>query len=347
MPFRMNEFSTRWLARFALPQKNWRKPAREHFFQLPFCDGKASFPLLDFLFRSVPEILEENNDPETKLIAEAYGWTCYSFWQCGSAFPSFPESYAEFLRAELLKPAKERNPGAAVIAGLLAEQEGHCGFNRLVLADPAVIKESETRIHGGQYEFYLKAQEKYEEFEFYLMNSAEFQADWDLIKACCAGPTGNEKILRRSLIPERNWVRDPSAPFSESPQQFQAAFDLFCWKYYLWGMEGDQPLLLKTSVVFTPYGTQLFIPGYMSFDPKRDFDFSKVTKLHRARGISRQGPGFSVGRKELAELRKKAKEADKEARRNGLKGEPRYQFVCEQTGFRDKDDFRRLRKLLD
>jgi hypothetical protein len=111
-------------------------------------------------------------------------------------------------------------------------------------------------------------------------------------------------------------------------------------------MKGDAPLLLKASVVFTPYGTQLFIPGYLSFDPKRDLDFSKVSRLHRARGIPRQGPGFSMGRRELAALRGQAQAADAEARRRGLKGEARYAYVCSAIGYRDSGDYRRLRKLL-
>lgn len=111
-------------------------------------------------------------------------------------------------------------------------------------------------------------------------------------------------------------------------------------------MEGDIPLLLKTSVVFTPYGTQLFIPGYLSLDPKRDLDFSKVMRLHRARGIARQGPGFSIGRRELTELRHKGAQADGDAKKRGLKGDRRYKFVCSKIGFRDGGDFRRVRKLL-
>ncbi len=69
-------------------------------------------------------------------------------------------------------------------------------------------------------------------------------------------------------------------------------------------------------------------------------------RLHRARGIARQGPGFSVGRRELANLRRNATEANREAKRKGLRGDNRYQFISEQIGFRDGGDYRRLRKLL-
>ena len=112
-------------------------------------------------------------------------------------------------------------------------------------------------------------------------------------------------------------------------------------------MEGDHPLLLKTSVVFTPHGTQVFIPGYLSFDPKRDLDFTRVMRLHRARGIPRQGEGFSVGRTELAQLKQHARAADAEARKRGLRGEVRNRYICQRIGFYDRDDYRRLRKLLE
>lgn len=95
----------------------------------------------------------------------------------------------------------------------------------------------------------------------------------------------------------------------------QAVFDLFCWKCYLWAMKGDQTRLLKASVVFTPLGTQILVPGYLSFDSKRDLDLGKVAKPYRARSVARQGPGFSVGRNEAAKLKIRPKQADQEAQK--------------------------------
>jgi len=168
---------------------------------------------------------------------------------------------------------------------------------------------------------------KYEEYEDALRRSEEFQADWQQIKDSFPEQALDKKTIRRTLILERNWERD-GARFENVSQSFQAVFDLFCWKYYLWAMEGDQPQLLKASVVFTPLGTQIFIPGYLSFDSKRDLDFGKVAKLHRARGVPRQGPGFSEGRKEAAKMKVLAKQADQEARKKRLKGDKRYAFIC-------------------
>ncbi|MEI7775567.1 MAG: hypothetical protein WCK17_12425 [Verrucomicrobiota bacterium] len=348
----MNFLST-WLERFSLCAGKWRKEVRTHLSRLPFSDTADSQPLLEFLFGKVPGIIAKRKNAETRLLAEAYAWCCFAMWhamwQCGSAFPSFPENYACHLKAALAAPEARRDPAALLLARMIVEfnaGDGRCGFNKLQLADAATIRESEALIHEGRFEFYLKAKEKYDEYACGLEQSGEFRTEWALIKKSFPRQCSGKGIIRRSLMYERNWERGPGAVFKSQPQRFQALFDLFCWKYFLWGMDGDKPLLLKTSVVFTPYGTQIFIPGYLSLDPKRDLNFTNVTKLHRARGIPRQGPGFSIGRQESTTRAAKAKAANLEASRNGLSGTERYQFICKSIGLPDHGDYRQLRKLL-
>lgn len=346
-------FKKRWLAHLGLPAANWKPAVKAHLATLPFCDRESGQSLIEFLLSKLPGLLHKDASTATVGLAEAFGWACLAFWQCGSGFPSFAENYAQFLHDQLNLRAGERTPEAGVIAGFLQGQAGTektdvaCGFNRLKLADPQVVRDSERLIHEGRYEDYLKAGEKYEEYEMLLRVSSEFQADWQQIKTTFRSQVRKQSLVHRTLIPERNWERGDGASFKDIKGRFQAVFDLFCWKYYLWGMRGDEPLLLKASVVFTPFGTQIFIPGYLSFDPKRDLDFGKITQLHRARGIQRQGPGFSIGRKELAELKLKAKVAFEEAKRLKLKGDKCYEFVCGEIGFSDSVDYRRLRRLLE
>lgn len=345
-------FKKRWLGHLGLPSANWKPAVKSHLATLPFCDRECGQSLIEFLLGQLPGLLQKDTSPATAGLAEAFGWACLGFWQCGSGFPAFPENYAQFLHDQLKLPADKRTSEAGVIAGLLLGQAGTektdaaCGFNRLKLDKPQVVRDSEQLIHEGRYEDYLKAGEKYEEYEMRLRVSSEFQADWQQIKTTFRSLIRKQPVVHRTLIPERNWMRGDGASFKNLKGRFQAVFDLFCWKYYLWGMKGDEPLLLKASVVFTPFGTQIFIPGYLSFDPKRDLDFARITQLHRARGIQRQGPGFSIGRKELEELKRKAKDADGTARKLGLKGDERYEFICQQIGFSDSGDYRRLRKLL-
>jgi hypothetical protein len=344
-----NEFKTRWLSRLGLSSTSWREKARAHVTGLPFAEKDTLLDLLQVLFVAVPKLLKTRKDTTNLLIAEAFGWCCFSIWQCGSAFPSFPENYATFLRDALLADPKKRLPEADMISRMLVEfnvQNGQCGFNKLALANPKAIRESERRIHDGSFEFYLKAQEKYDEYQFYLEESKAFQEEWALIKSSFPRQTASSEIIHRTILFERNWERGQGAQFSTKPKRFQAVFDLFCWKYYLWGMQGNEPLLMKPSVVFTPLATQIFIPGYLSLDAKRDLNFAAINQIHKARGVMRQGPGFSLGRKINADLCKRAILLNKKALRNGLKGNERYQYIAHELSLSEAGDYRGIRLLI-
>lgn len=343
------DFKARWLARFGLSEGNWRTAAAKHLARLPFAELRLTKPLIEALFARVPGLLDQCGDPMTSLIAEAFGWCCFSLWQCGSAFPAFPESYAAFLQRELFKASRNRDPVAELIARMIVEfnvREGQCGFNKLVLADAETVRESERRMIEGSYEFYLKTQEKYNEYQFYLKELPDFQAEWRALKQAFPKQTKAAGIIHRTLLPERNWERGPGAQFGTTAARFQASFDLFCWKYFLWGMSRGEPLLMKPSAVFTPFGTQIFIPGYLSLDAKRDLDFNKIGKIHKARGLLRQGRKMSVGREDLAARAKRAKQLDRQARARGLKGERRYQFISDGLGLKNDGNYRQVRFLL-
>lgn len=345
-----NDFKSRWLNQFGLPLTNWREKGCAHVTDLPFADKDTLLDLLQGLFVAVPKLLKTRKDSTTLLIAEAFGWCCFSVWQCGSAFPSFPENYATFLMDALLADPTKRPPEAEMLSKMLVEfnrQDGQCGFNKLALANPQAIRESERRIHDGSYEFYLKAQEKYDEYQFYLEESKAFQEEWALIKSSFPRQTGTSEIIHRTLLFERNWECGHGAQFSTKAKRFQAAFDLFCWKYYLWGMRGNDPLLMKPSVVFTPLGTQIFIPGYLSLDAKRDLNFSAINGIHKARGVMRQGGAFSIVRKLMMESKRKAKHLDAEAKSMGLKGDARYRYVAHGLHIFDGGDYRNIRSLLE
>ena len=342
-------FRENWLRRFGLSPKGWRKGVRQQLSRLPFADPKVCNKLLVALFQTVPERLGEQPDSETARLAEAFGWCCFSFWQCGSAFPAYPEDYAGFLLSALLKPGPRSRRDGVLLAQMIdgaGAASGRCGFNALELRDPESIRESESCVLAGDYDLYLKAGEKYREYLRKLKVSAEFRQDWSALKKTFPHTVRRDHIIHRSLIPERNWFRDGAASFTTPTARFQAVFDFFCWKYFLWGMKKDAPLLLKPSVVFTPLGTQIFVPGYLSFDPKRDFDLRRISRLHKARGIMRQGGKMSPGREELAWRIRRAQELDREAKARGLKGDRRYRFIADGLGMRVSDDFRQVRFLL-
>jgi len=344
------DFLNKWLARFRLSSENWRTESLPYLADLPFSDQNEALTLLGFLFEEIPEILRRHPDCATRQLADAFGWCCFSFWQCGSAFPAFPEDYAHCLKAAL-QDRETENKTARALAKILAgstSDDGQCGYNKLTLKNPAEIREAEKRVHQGAYELYLKSEEKYDEYATHLSQRSDFQADWLIFKKTfpeyCQD---HRKILHRTTVPERNWVRGAGATFEDPEHCFQATFDLFCWKYFLWGMEEDTPLLMKPTVTFTPFGTQIFIPGYLSIDLKRDFNITRIVNLHKARGIQRQGKCFSFGRTEKVDLRKKAKAADAQARKMGLKGDDRYQHICKALRQHDSGDYRFIKKLLE
>lgn len=212
-----------------------------------------------------------------------------------------------------------------------------------------VTKAGEWLVRSGSYEDFLTAtaQAKYNEFERAINESEEFLRDWEMLKTLYPDykKLGSEFVLHRRQVHERGWTRGAGTPFNSLEDGFRAAFDLFCWKYYLWGMDlvKDLPLLLKPSVNVTPYGTQIFIPAYMSYDARRDFNHAKIAKLHRAKGVRRQGVAFSEARIENKNLAKRAQKLYAEGR--GMRGNALPDFVDERIR-RPEIDIRTLRRLL-
>jgi hypothetical protein len=342
-----DEFVSKWLARFGLPSA-WREPAQTHLEQLCFSVPQETWPLIESLFTVVPEIL--NREPERFDLAEAYGWCCFAFWQCESAFPSFPERFASFLLEQLQAPQCRNLEISSLLASLFVnadDLEKWGGINHPQLARPEVIRAHERVVRDGEYEKILNAQIKYDEFERQIRASTELKREWTEIKKLFPDQTTGREIIHRSLVPERNWVRGPGANFDSDETAFQAVFDVFSWKYYLWAMKGDEPLLMKPSVVFTPFGTQIFIPGYISFDPKRDLKLGIVSELHRARGIRRQGEGFSVGRIDRTDKAKRAAELNEQAKTKGLEGDGRLRFVAKELRITTREDYREIRRLIE
>jgi hypothetical protein len=335
-----------WQARFGLTEGHWRPDVVRRIERNSFLEASDFLPLLEFLFDDLPRRLAHSRSADYRRVADAFGWLCFQAWQTGSHFPTFAENYAGRLLVAL--KAKRLLADARLIADFVLADgiDGLCGFQRLALADPDFIRQSETWLCDGEFEPFLKARAKYDEYARRLSAEPEFRRDWRALKKVFPRETSRPGILHRTLVPERNWVRDGGAKFSSRRQRFQAAFDLLCWKYCLWGVTRGRPLLLKPSVVLTPHGTQIFIPAYLSFDAKRDLDLGLITRLHRARGLQRQGEGFSVSRTERARLRKQARAADAEAHRRGLRGTRRYAFITQQLGLMDHGDYRPIRRLL-
>ena len=262
----------------------------------------------------------------------------------------FTENYAEVLKGALENKSDIFSPKIRAIVELTADtsSNGACGFNSFEFKNLESVKEAQEIVFKGAYEDFLTdvGRAKYDEFEKKILSSEEFKRDWALIKSLYPKETCVEGKLRRRLLNERAWTLDGGVSFNTQQSEFEAIFELFCWKYYLWAMDGDKPYIMKPSVNITPLGTQIFIPGYISYDAKRDFNHGKISRLHKAKGVQKQGLAFTESRTRLAALKKLALEAESEGRKNKLKGDKLLDFIARAIGRPDMD-FRSIRKLLE
>jgi hypothetical protein len=126
---------------------------------------------------------------------------------------------------------------------------------------------------------------------------------------------------------------------------FHAAFDAFCMRWNLYGMQNDEPLLLKLAVNITPYGTMIHIPAYWSFDPKRDIHWAAIARLHGARVPGRQGSALAEGFAERMKAAGKLPQLEKEALHLGLKGEKKHEFLCAGLGWDPRTSPKQINRL--
>jgi hypothetical protein len=305
-------FKALWLKRFQI--SDWSTPStsgRTQLVELEFLPAA-----LDFLFEELPSRLEVTAGNAVQDVANAFGWICLALLQGTSPFPHPLPQCAQRLMSVLKGDLASIPADVLAIASLIQSHyvDGECGLNRLILDDARAIAAHETAVRVGRFEDYLtkEGEQKFRDYQQHLETSPAFAADWALIKQLYQNPQERwpdlviERKLRRPLIPERNWEQHVSWTFDDEREQFRAVFSIFCWKWFLWAMDGDRPLLMKPSVNTTPYGTQIFVPGYMSLDLKRDLDLGAISRLHKARGVQRQ----SV-------LRNKVREVASTARREG------------------------------
>ena len=222
------------------------------------------------------------------------------------------------------------------------------GDNAIRLAAPdEVVAHEHQRMTGG-FEVAYRATVKYRAQQAKIRKSAAFAADWAYLKQTFPVDRYWDRhgIIRRSPNPEYNWRKRRVPDLRSAREGFQLTFDLFCWKWFLWGMRGDDPLVEQLFYAFTPYGTQLFIPGYWSLDPARDIKWSEIKRLHAARGLHRQGEKLSLNRIERRAQITRLRKLDATARKLGLKGEERHLYIINHAGLSQQMDRSQLNRLI-
>jgi hypothetical protein len=181
----------------------------------------------------------------------------------------------------------------------------------------ALIESEHLRL-AGNFEALYETKEKYNGHKARVMEDVEFRRDWRTLKQRFPKDLLSGKIVLRSKANDGNRIQNMRPP---RPPRFQDVFDFFCWKWFLEGMDGDEPIVTRLSFDVTPLGTTIFIPGYWSFDPKRDIKWRELLKFHRSRGVKRQGEAFEPNRRDRENKERIFLQADQISHARGEHGE--------------------------
>ncbi len=208
------------------------------------------------------------------------------------------------------------------------------------------VGEYEKIVTKGLYDNLTKQPLKFSETEAKQAKDRELLTCWNQLKS--RFPVQKKRnaggVIRRTMSKERNF--NPFVSFSwRKRDRFQILFDALCYRWCLYGFEGDKPLLLKVSVNPIPHGTMIVIPRHWSFDRSRDINWHELGRIHKVHGTARQGPAYSSGRIQREADRQQAKALRAEAVRRGLKGMAKSDFILTEM----KQDLRRtswLKRLL-
>jgi hypothetical protein len=209
------------------------------------------------------------------------------------------------------------------------------------------VADHERHVQKGSYENLVKTQVKYGQNELAINTEPELRRQWARIKAAFNVQTyqDHKGVIRRTMSAERNLRPSFSVNVRRREDVFRAAFDAFCLRWNLYGMQNDEPLLLKLAVNITPYGTMIHIPAYWSFDPKRDIRWDAIASLHRVRVSGRQGAALAEGLAERMRAADKLRHLDKQALRLGLKGGKKHEFLCKGLGLDPRTSPKRITRL--
>jgi hypothetical protein len=199
----------------------------------------------------------------------------------------------------------------------------------------AAVAAHELRVQKGTYENLVKTQAKYSQNELAIRADPELRRQWMRLKAAfkVQAYCDHKGVIRRTMSAERNLRPSFSVNLQRREEVFHAAFDAFCLRWNLYGMQHDEPLPLKLAVNLTPYGTMIHIPAYWSFDPKRDIRWNAIAQLHRIRVPGRQGDTLAKGIAERMKAAEKLRRLDEISLRLRLKGDKKHAFLCAGLGW--------------
>jgi hypothetical protein len=370
----------RWVAPLGLSSEATQAlvSSLRRLWPLPFADKPTLADLLLFLHTRLPQVraqAQASGDSQCRRLCSLFELLVGMGLQGNSVFPQNPTHIAQQVQQALETPIRA-DPFFDVLLGLLISVDGQSyrsGFNFAQVTDLREIIQYERGRRNGSPEWCWKTKHKYDLFAAQVKNTPEFHEDWRLLSKNFELDRyrDSQGIIRRSLLVEGNWRkpsfsnpiavyqfpitsgsvegnwREPNlSDLRHEDNRFQVVFDFFCWKWFLYAMQGDEPLVQKLAVTLTPFGTQIFIPGFWSLDPARDINWAKVTRLHRARGTSKQGEKLAENQKAHKQLVKQIAKANQAAGQQKLRGKARYQYIKKSAGLVEAVDDAEIRRYL-
>jgi len=314
--------------------------------KLAFADRDWITALLRFRDQTLSKAAK---GPERKRTAALFEQLLEMALQGNSVHPSDPLQLADAAKVRLCR-RKKSSKVLEVLERLLVGDDltPRSGNNALRFAKPAMVVAHEHQRKTGGFKVAYKAPIKYVSYGKQVRASKEFRTDWALVKRHfkVAGFLDTNGIVRRSPNPEYNWRKPQPLRLDQEATAFQVVFDFFCWKWFLWGMRYDKPLVEQLFYAITPYGTQIFIPGYWSLDAARDIHWDAIKRLHAARGIHRQGEKLVHNRELQHRQRRTLASANAEAQQRGIRGAARYALLKKAAGLVPETDDAQVRRLL-
>lgn len=198
----------------------------------------------------------------------------------------------------------------------------------------ATVAAFEHIVESGSYDGLVKRPEKFAETETAIREDEKLLSAWEEIKARWDTKLfqNSRGVIRRRLSQERNLRGDWEFDWVDTKKKFHLFFDAMCYRWKLYGMEHDMPLLLKISVNPTPHGTMIVIPRHWSLDPVRDLDWKQIRRLHRSHGASKQGPKLSITRMQMRHEALLVEKYWVEAGAKHVRGDARYDYVHNKMG---------------
>lgn len=290
----------------------------ERIKSLAFRRAERSGPLLESFHRNHSKI---DAHAQAKWLWQVYDWLCVSL----SLWPIDFDGLAKYLLTAIEGPGTVDPDLLKLVklAGTPPNQE-----------TMAAVASFEHVVESGNYDHLVKSPEKFFENEMSVADNAELSQTWNEIKARWGGyiSRNGRGVVRRRLSQERNLRGDWFFDWQDEKKKFELFFDAMCYRWKLYGMEQDKPLLLKVSVNPTPHGTMIFIPRHWSLDPKRDLHWNKINAVHKAHGAERQGPKLSRNRMDKIKDAKRVELLWAEAKAKGHTGDARYDYVHRTMG---------------